>query len=542
MNLSTTLSLYAGGVGSGRHKAKYVYKEQTEEEFRKEIVEEATKVYNKWRAKGGGSSGSKPKADQSGKMPKKVEWAVGVLSKYGVKASNAGLEREGIPEETGRGLEKKIKKVGTQFCITSDGVDKNFGCWPDKKKAEAVKSGQSFISPDIDAGGPGSGRHKEGDRVRAKTWLPGTPNSFRQTGTVTKAFVKGNPKMGKLSTRQTVHVKLDKYPAEWSGSGGPGKSIGPGENWEKLEDVKAGGPGSGRNKVSEVLEQKGWQRTKDLGDAALYRHPDNRHDKIAVDDRYETWSHGSHVGSGGKDLAQHLGSLAAVSYGKYGVKPTVTSPYKTSTPSGVKPISMGPTKLKLGPSAGHTVRNPGTSLTAGGPGSGRKKQSKSKAKDIRELTPEERQKYRSDPRQKSLYGPGHTKELIKHYTKTDINADQGEPLAGMYQHANFDTNLWFHPPSLKKPTKVPVDNPDNKDNRFLDVTKRNSKDTQEQRMKLLKRQSPGPNVPVRTTLISPNLNSYMPMNASAVNPRFKVRPRADLNNAVMRRAYGSAKI
>lgn len=405
-------------------------------------------------------------------------------------AGAAGLEREGIPEETGKGLEKQIKKVGTQFCITSDGVDKNFGCYPSKEKAKAVREGKSFITPDIDAGGPGSGRHPEFGKFTKSSSKEGFSTSYdtkhtnvtvyhgtspvtvyeqntAPTGRKREAMGQSQPrKIGQGTPEQAKAFLKSKYGIDHDAS------------------IKAGGPGSGRHKVSEVLEQKGWQRTRDLGDAALYRHPDNRHDKIAVDDRYETWSHGVHIGSGSKDLAQHLGSLSAVSYGKYGVKVKTKSPYRKSEPGGSKPINISPPKLKLGPHVGGEIKHPG------------------------------------------------------------INADQGEPLAGMYQHADFDTNLWFHPPSLKNPTKVPTDDPGEKNNRFLDVDKRNSKDTKEQRMKLLKRQSPGPNVPVRTTLISPNLNSYMPMNASAikVHPRFKVRPRADLNNAVMRRSYSSAKI
>jgi hypothetical protein len=86
----------------------------------------------------------------------------------------------------------------------------------------------------IKGGGPGSGRHAVGDRVQSHVWKPGTPNSYRETGTVTKAFVKGNPAMGKVSGRQTVHVKVDPYPSSWSGSGGGHNSIGPGENWKKI--------------------------------------------------------------------------------------------------------------------------------------------------------------------------------------------------------------------------------------------------------------------------------------------------------------------
>jgi hypothetical protein len=93
------------------------------------------------------------------------------------------------------------------------------------------------------------------------------------------------------------------------------------------------------------------------------------------------------------------------------------------------------------------------------------------------------------------------------------DADYGEPNAGAYQHAHLDTNLWFHPPSERNPKRIPTDDPGETDDKFLDVTKRNSKDTKEQRMKILKRSAPGglpAQIPAHTTLISPHSAVYVP--------------------------------
>ena len=99
-------------------------------------------------------------------------------------------------------------------------------------------------------------------------------------------------------------------------------------------------------------------------------------------------------------------------------------------------------------------------------------------------------------------------------------------------HVNFDTNLRFHPPSLKKPTHIPTDDPGEKDDKFLDVTKRKSKDTKEQRMKILKRSAPAgspPLIPAHTTLVAPHTAAYLPgMFGQAVRTRPVLQGRSRL--------------
>jgi hypothetical protein len=106
---------------------------------------------------------------------------------------------------------------------------------------------------------------------------------------------------------------------------------------------------------------------------------------------------------------------------------------------------------------------------------------------------------------------GKPKKLEAEYT--------GEPDTGVYTHGHIDPVVWFHPPSLTKRAKsneelrVPADNPGEKNDKFLDVTKRNSKDTIQQKYRMLKRSAPGglpPQIPARTTLVEPHSATYLP--------------------------------
>lgn len=110
-----------------------------------------------------------------------------------------------------------------------------------------------------------------------------------------------------------------------------------------------------------------------------------------------------------------------------------------------------------------------------------------------------------------------------------IKADYGgEPMAGNMAHSHIDPVVWFHPPSQKNPERVPADDPREDNDKYLDVTKRNSKDTQLFKMKLLKRQQvPGgmTQIPARTTLINPHQAVYMPsMFDAADKKKVKQRP------------------
>lgn len=173
---------------------------------------------------------------------------------------------------------------------------------------------------------------------------------------------------------------------------------------------------------------------------------------------------------------------------------------------------------------------------AGGPGSGRKKSAsglnKWKSRD------EELTNARKDPKQMKLFP-------VK--MKASMYDTSGEPLAGALQQVHMDTNgVWFKPPSLKNAKPVPTDDPKETDDKFGDVTKRNSKDTKEQRMKLLKRQAPGglpPQVPARTTQVEPLSPYYNPGGLNAAAARFRARKRRLMvKEAGSFRAFGAARI
>ena len=131
----------------------------------------------------------------------------------------------------------------------------------------------------------------------------------------------------------------------------------------------------------------------------------------------------------------------------------------------------------------------------------------------------------ANPMMKHGKGVGHR---FSNPSFTAYADDYGEPMAGALQHAHLDSNMFFHPPSLRKDKDgkvnyVPTDDPGEKDDKYLDVTKR--KQAHKQRMDLLKRSTPGgdpPQIPVRTTLISPTLSTYVPLLASTPKRRRRI--------------------
>lgn len=111
-------------------------------------------------------------------------------------------------------------------------------------------------------------------------------------------------------------------------------------------------------------------------------------------------------------------------------------------------------------------------------------------------------------------------------------ADWGEPMAGGMSHAHIEPVTWFRPPSLTKREKpgedhrIPTDDPKETNDKFGDVSKRNSKDTQEMRYKLLKRSSPGglpAQIPAHTTALEPHQAFYMPLSQifSSARPKYR---------------------
>lgn len=128
-------------------------------------------------------------------------------------------------------------------------------------------------------------------------------------------------------------------------------------------------------------------------------------------------------------------------------------------------------------------------------------------------------------------------------------SEMGEPPTGVYSHGHIEPITWFRPPSLTQREKdnserIPTDDPKETNDRFLDVTKRNSKDTREQRMKLLRRSKPGglpPLIPVRTTAVAPHQGVYTPMAGlygQGERPMIKQRPARMYKQAAQKVSYG----
>ena len=126
------------------------------------------------------------------------------------------------------------------------------------------------------------------------------------------------------------------------------------------------------------------------------------------------------------------------------------------------------------------------------------------------------------------YHPARDDQAIVH---NRLEANQSELYGPAISHMHIQPIDTFHPPSLVKRGKqdhVPTDDPGETSDKYLDKTKRDSEDTKEFRMKLLKRQAPGGSpalIPARTTLIPEHSGVYLPTSMmSAEKPRPNQRP------------------
>lgn len=102
----------------------------------------------------------------------------------------------------------------------------------------------------------------------------------------------------------------------------------------------------------------------------------------------------------------------------------------------------------------------------------------------------------------------------------------GEPDIPSFSYGHMDVQQTFHPPSLRNPQRVPTDDLMEKDDRFLDVTKR--KQRQKDRMNILKRSVPGgapPLIPVRTTLVAPHMATVGPLTFAGLCNLNKPKPK-----------------
>lgn len=465
----------------------------------------------------------------------------------------SSIENEGIPEEQSRGPSKYIEKVGTQFCIRSNGIDQNFGCWPSKEKAQAVMAGKSFIEPDL-----------------PKNLLAGkvtrmSPSEFRRAER--KAGIKPCIKSSKVRSVHKDYIKRSEWEVKDSG-----KITAP-------SHLLAGGPGSGRYAVvarfgsdiksKELTKEDAKQLSLKLKEEAkAYNKKFGGRIVMKSPTLFDTVEHP--VGASSDTIKQlhrntHWPGMYAGGPGS-GRKKEAMKEYQRMYQLAKQ---AGLNDKKATQVAKDAYIEKFQRMYAGGVGSGRKP-SLAKGPNKWKSRDEELKDARNDPKQiklplKAVGPPMISFKTPSPYKKSEMSGpkpakvpssvghrkpnpqfkankiqahDWGEPNAGAYQHAHLDSNLFFHPPSLKNPTRIPTDDPGEKDNKFGDVSKRKAKSTDIQRMKMLKRSAPGgspPAVPVRTTLVSPTLNSYMPLMASA----HRQRRRSGGGNY---RAYGAASI
>lgn len=346
---------------------------------------------------------------------------------YKVKAVEEIVESEVKPISRKPG--KTIEQVGTQFCVRGDTKDVNLGCYPSKGKANLVKNGKSFIEDDIQA--------KKAKKI-SNFKLP-------LAKTQPSSVDAGNAKLKTGLGHRQLHPSYIKM------------------NEPKLDKVTAGGPGSGRHKVT----SKPYEGYNEKGKRFFV----GEHHVATFKQRQE---------------AYRTGEPGVVKYGK--------AWYSSWNNDGIRKL-LGLDQfhnLSDLPKMGHT---------------------KIKKEDVEEY-------------------------LNKYIESKNLKAyaDYGEPMAGAMGHAHIDPMHYFTPPSLKNKKRIPTDDPMEKDDKFGDVTKRKSKDTKDQRMKLLKRGGPGglpPQVPVHTTGIAPHTASYLPGMFSSGRRR---------RNGGSFRGYGAAKI
>lgn len=482
MKLSSAIELHAGGPGSGRRKVSEILEDKGYKRSKGSGIDEPAAIYHHpdtnhkiaiddryqtWKLGEHEGSGSadlekklstlySAKGKKKGfyspvtmlrdKMTMTVNQDTGELSPpKQVKSAEERVEREDGPIQHKSG--KSITQRGTQFCVSTNGPDE-LGCYPSKEKARAVAQGRSFIETDIvKAGGPGSGRHPEINKVHWHNRL----------------------------LKQAFELDLGKGQGYWAVPIGGGRLVGSIEPLKgSVKDCRALVKQlSGREGFDNVrvISSSGGQHTVAWGDKDILSELPARH--RAHD---HVWL-GRAYGFSETSIQKHVKSLK-LDAEAFPVMPKFKDSNPYVTPGQKKSKPAGPNQLGL-----------------------------------------------------------------QHLKKMKADAG-GEPMAGNMAHAHLDTNLWFTPPSLAKRGKgnhIPTDDPMETDDKFLDVTKRKANSTKEERMKILRRGIPSgdpPRIPARTTLSAPNM-AYMPgVFASAI----KLKPRKDLMDARMRRAYGAAKI
>lgn len=392
---------------------------------------------------------------------------------------------------------------------------------------------------ELNAGGPGSGR-KPSYAKGLNKWK--SPEKERE-------LAHKDPKQMKLplkAVEETVEregiypqMRSNNEGTEPPQTGAYSKNKNPKSKY--FPDLKSGGPGSGRHKETWNRNNYKWIHTT--------RGTFSAHDL----EHYELMDkHG--ISQNAYDRVDR----GSAGYDKNSKVLTVVGHNRTIIPKEVadhftKNFNISPKKIRYESSPGADqlermrVRASKKKMSAGGPGSGRRPTEvlehhgwKTAGYHFQHGVTYEHPLYRGhfisinqhndnwkhehwSDKIKRGQGGDRLETHLQQFHGMKAYADWGEPTAGGMSHAHLDSKLVFHPPSLKNPDRIPTDDPGEKNDRFLDVTKRKSKDTHKERMKLLKRSAPGglpPQIPATTTLVAPHTATYLPgMFGKAVRTR-----------------------
>jgi len=152
-----------------------------------------------------------------------------------MEAGEEQVEMERGPITVPHGTNKRITKVGTNFCVVSDGIDKNFGCYSSREQAEAVLNGKSFIEPDIPSGLYAVNMHVS-PKVSRPVQVKHAPATLPKPPAVTTIRKYSAPRVATAPKAPTAM----KAPTS-SGH----------------KTLEAGGPGSGRHRTFELRPVEG---------------------------------------------------------------------------------------------------------------------------------------------------------------------------------------------------------------------------------------------------------------------------------------------
>lgn len=406
-----------------------------------------------------------------------------------LRAGEEMVERENGPVDNARPGNMYIVKSGSLFCVRSrNQMDKDFGCYNSREEAVAAMNGRAFNG--LKAGGAGSG---------CKGPNCGRPSSDRDNRIASlhkgvQAAIKtidykgsnGDPNW-KAKQDYAAHYQAKRQALE-NFIGHAKKVILNSPLMKKaeanLEAAKANFQKTyigmthvkfGFAALHSALEMEAKNANPDVW--SEFRKPE---DTAKQGELFGAGQYGQTGWQYGRNIAKGTGYIPTRGLGGF---PTA--------PRGIKKISLKVPKMAH---PGHGAHGPQFGKRPATVHIKRTTPYPNKVPNARVTNPKPSRSANPSSSTGSGFGVKRTLE--------------SEGVTGSMGNAHIDPVVWFHPPSLTKrqpneATRVPTDDAREDNDKFLDVTKRNSPDTKEQRMKILKRSGTGAisSVPVRTTLL-----------------------------------------